>query len=192
MERRFPAPPEPWYCSGDGAHHCRNKMALEAKPCVRRRTVMQCCIGVSFCLVNPYIARVAVASAGPRNYKPLKVPVIVPLKSVAEVWNPVLFRARLTLRDGRDSIIPGMALRLPAEKGVHAFCLYCPHELCIIDLTDSKELLCTCHSSTFDPLNRGAWIMGPAERGTYQFDCDITADNLRITGIESEIEERLL
>jgi Rieske Fe-S protein len=125
------------------------------------------------------------------RFMPLTSPVMVPLSSLEVPWKPVSFRAAISRKDGRRAIIPGIAFRLPGEYGVRAFCLYCPHELCLIDLTESNELLCSCHSSTFDPWNKGAHITGPAPRGTFEFEYETAGDEVRILGIEAEIDERL-
>ena len=122
-------------------------------------------------------------------FLPLKLPVHVPLDAVAVPWVTVSFKARFTKSDGTDSVAPGLALRTPA--GVKAICTYCPHELCIIKL-DDQRLRCPCHFSLFDPAQDGAWIYGPALRRTFQFQYDVATTELVVTGVEGDLERRLL
>ena len=123
------------------------------------------------------------------TFLPLKTPVQIPLDAVAQSWAPVSFKARFTKSDGLDSVVPGLALRTPA--GVAAICTYCPHELCVIKL-DQLQLRCPCHFSLFDPQRDGAWISGPAQRRTFQFQYDARDRDLLITGVEADLERRLL
>ena len=129
------------------------------------------------------------SSAG--RFIPLHAPVVIPLRSLKAPWQQVAFQGRFTRRNGRLAIAPGTAVRLPGSGGVKAFCLYCPHELCLIDFNESRELFCTCHASTFDPRRDGALVEGPATRGTYQFQYAVAQNTLRVTGIEAAIDERL-
>lgn len=161
--------------------------------CMRRRTLFKTCLGT-------YVATAAAtahAEAPPRTFIALKTIVKISLSSLATLWEPVEFTARFTKRDGTDSIVPGMAVRL-GDGAIQVFCQYCPHELCIIMLADSdqrpgtKDLLCSCHFSTFDPMKNGAYIEGPALRDTYRFQFAVMAEAVQVTGIEDEIEERLL
>ena len=135
----------------------------------------------------------SVAHAGPPSgetgFLPLKAPVDIPLNALAQEWTPVLFKARFTKSDGNDSVIPGLAVRTPA--GATAFCTYCPHELCILKL-DGRNLRCPCHFSLFDPRHDGAWISGPALRRTYQLRYETRASDLIVTGVEAELDRRLL
>lgn len=123
------------------------------------------------------------------RFLPLKTPVEIPLNSLLETWAPVPFKARFTRSDGADSVVPGIAVRTPGA--VRAFCAYCPHELCLIKLSDAHELRCPCHFSLFDPQRDGAWISGPALRRTYRFKYGVRGDDLEVTGIEADLERRL-
>jgi arsenite oxidase small subunit len=122
-------------------------------------------------------------------FLPLKTPVHIPLDAVGQFWVSVPFKARFTKSDGLDSVVPGLALRTPA--GVTAICTYCPHELCVIKL-DQRQLRCPCHFSLFDPQHDGAWISGPAQRRTFQFQYDARDPDLVVTGVEAGLERRLL
>jgi nitrite reductase/ring-hydroxylating ferredoxin subunit len=126
----------------------------------------------------------------PPSFLPLKFQARISLASLRKTWDAVPFKARFTKSNGADSVVPGLAVRTPA--GVEAFCAYCPHELCLIKLDDAHQLRCPCHFSLFDPLRAGAWISGPATRRTYQFEHAVRGDELVITGIEADLERRLL
>jgi Rieske Fe-S protein len=117
-------------------------------------------------------------------------PVEIPLESLRQEWQPVSFLARFAKRGGEPTTAPGIAVRLPGA-GIQAFCTYCPHELCVMNLSQKRQLFCGCHLSAFDPLARGAWISGPAPRGTFRLRFSIVSSNLVITAIESELVERL-
>jgi Rieske Fe-S protein len=133
--------------------------------------------------------REALAASQPSFVK-LEAPIDIPLSSLAKDWEPVNFRALFLRPDGKRAAAPGLAVRLPGV-GVQALCLYCPHELCIMALDRAKHLFCGCHSSTFDPLKRGAWMSGPSPRDTYRYDVSLSPINLRITAIEADLVERL-
>lgn len=123
------------------------------------------------------------------GFLPLKTPVVVNLSTLAQEWTPVLFKARFTKSDGNDSAIPALAVRTAA--GPVAVCTYCPHELCVIKL-DGQMLRCPCHFSLFDPQRDGAWISGPALRRTYGLQYELRASDLVVTGVEADLERRLL
>jgi Rieske Fe-S protein len=135
------------------------------------------------------IRREAVAASQTRFVK-LEEPIDIPLASLAQEWTPVSFRAFFLRPDGKRAAAPGLAMRLPGT-GVQAFCLYCPHELCVMSLDKAKHLFCGCHSSTFDPLKRGEWISGPSPRDTYRYAVSLSSTNFRITAIEADLVERL-
>jgi Rieske Fe-S protein len=120
----------------------------------------------------------------------LQTPVVTPVSQLQTVWAAVPFKARFTKSNGEDSVLPGIAVRTPRK--IKAFCLYCPHELCVIKFTDDHQLRCPCHFSLFDPLKDGAWISGPAMRRTYRFDYHVKGPDLVINGIEADLERRLL
>jgi len=126
---------------------------------------------------------------GQIEYLSLKAPVAIPLTALAQEWTSVPFKARFAKSDGNDSVIPGLAVRTPA--GVMAICTYCPHELCVIKL-DGENLRCPCHFSLFDPQRGGAWISGPALRSTYRLRYELQASDLVVTGVEADLEGRLL
>ena len=129
------------------------------------------------------------AAPSPR-FVPLQTPVVTPISQLETVWAGVPIRARFTKSNGEDSVIPGIAVRTP--RRIEAFCAYCPHELCVIRLTEDHQLRCPCHFSLFDPLKHGAWIAGPAMRRTYRFDYRVKGADLLVTGIEADLERRLL
>ena len=126
----------------------------------------------------------------PVRFLPLKTPVVIPLSALGAAWTTVRFKARFTRSDGANSVVPGIAVGAP--QGPKAFCAYCPHELCVINLNDEHLLRCPCHFSLFDPMRGGAWISGPAMRRTYRFDYRLKGPDLVITGIEADLERRLL
>jgi len=123
-------------------------------------------------------------------FVPLESVVRVPLDSLAEPWRPVSFTAQFTKSNGLDASVPGLALRIPS--GVVAFCAYCPHEFCRIDLNaNARELQCPCHGGRFDPQRGGARLSGPPPRSTYRFKYSLSRKDLVIVGIEAELERRL-
>ena len=139
------------------------------------------------------------AALGPRalaqpspsvRFLPLKTPVTIPLATLGEKWASTAFKARFTKSDGADSVVPGIAMKTPA--GVKAFCAYCPHELCVIKLNDEHKLRCPCHFSLFDPERDGAYIAGPALRRTFEFRYSVAGADLTVTGVEADLERRLL
>lgn len=128
--------------------------------------------------------------SAPVRFLPLKTPVVVPLAALGTAWASVRFKARFTRSDGADSLVPGMAVATP--QGPKAFCAYCPHELCVINLNDQHLLRCPCHFSLFDPERDGAWISGPAMRRTYPFEYAAGPADLTVTGIDADLEKRLM
>lgn len=136
------------------------------------------------------VAATGAAAAPSPRFLPLQTPVVTPISQLETVWAGVPFRARFTKSNGEDSVVPGIAVRTP--RRIEAFCAYCPHELCVIRLTDDHQLRCPCHFSLFDPLKHGAWIAGPALRRTYRFDYRVKGADLLVTGIEADLERRLL
>lgn len=135
-------------------------------------------------------AALAAPQAPSSRFLPLNTPVRIDLAALAQPWAPVPFKARITKSDGADSVVPGIALRTP--NGVKALCAYCPHELCVIKLDDAHQLRCPCHFSLFDPQRDGAWISGPAARGTYQLEYAVGSDALVVSALEADLERRLL
>ena len=132
----------------------------------------------------------AAPSPAPVRYLPLKTVVEIPLSTLGETWAPVPFKARFTRSDGADSVVPAIAVRMP--QGLEAFCAYCPHELCVLGLNETHQLRCPCHFSLFDPRRDGAWIFGPAPRGAYRLEHSVSGRALVVTGIEADLERRLL
>lgn len=132
----------------------------------------------------------AAGASPPIRFLPLQAPVVTPVSQLQTVWDGVPFRARFTKSNGEDSVVPGIAVRTP--RRIEAFCAYCPHELCVIKFTEEHQLRCPCHFSLFDPLKAGAWISGPAMRRTYRFDYRVKGPDLVITGVEADLERRLL
>jgi arsenite oxidase small subunit len=131
----------------------------------------------------------ATPTSGETRFLPLKVAVDIPLDALAVNWMAVPFKARFTKSDGNDSVIPGLAVRTPV--GPVAICTYCPHELCVIKL-DGQLFRCPCHFSLFDPQHDGAWISGPALRRTFRLQYETKASGLTVTGVEADLERRLL
>jgi Rieske Fe-S protein len=142
----------------------------------------------SSCAVIASVAHLTPA-CGDVAFLALKTPIHIPLDDVSRAWTPALFKTRFTKSDGNDSVVPGLAVRTP--NGVTAVCTYCPHELCVIGL-DGERLRCPCHFSLFDPQRDGAWISGPALRNTYRFRYEVLASDFVITGVEADLERRLL
>ena len=75
------------------------------------------------------------------EFAPLRTPVELPRDSVSEPWKPVLFKAWASRTDGTDLLLQGMVLRVSGSGGVKAFCLYCPHEQCILQLTTDTQAI---------------------------------------------------
>ena len=164
---------------------------MSREACPRRRVLLKRCLGTCAYVAASGFVHELRADVAPRRFIPLRAPVVIPLRSIAAPWQQAAFQARFSRGDGRLAIAPGIAVRLPRRGGVKVFCLYCPHELCLIGFNEAKELFCTCHSSTFDPWKDGALVTGPAARGTYRFEYAVMPTTLRVTGIEAAIEELL-
>ena len=138
--------------------------------------------------------------------------VSIPLASVEEPWKPVTFRVRCALPiDAQQGspwlVLKGLAFRLPeadgtsASRGLKAFCMTCPHELCDVRFVAKTRyvkmdrgrppkhplLVCSCHLSVYDPLADGAVISGPAQRGAFRFAFDIVGDRMEITAVEEKV-----
>jgi len=135
------------------------------------------------------------------TYVDLREVVSLPAGLVAVAWRPAGFNAFLA--DPRsleaDRMLKGILLR--TGRDLQAFCIYCPHEVCMVQfrqdtgklkLDKPREanhplLVCPCHFSTFDPLQAGAPISGPAYRGLYRFRVMEDGANIHITGVEKGV-----
>ena len=62
----------------------------------------------------------------------------------------------------------------------------------MIKLNDQHLLRCPCHFSLFDPQRDGEWISGPAMRRTYAFQYSAGPVDLIVTGIDADLEKRLI
>ena len=174
---------------------------------IPRRGWLARCLGVLawFASVTPGLA------ASKDGFRKLKQPVAVPKGSLEREWTPVPFTARATkLRPGPDGIsdmlLRGILVRVsgpepdgvPDDKGIRALCLHCPHELCYVNLVKETEavrvpegakpenplLVCPCHFSVFDPVADGALLTGPAGRGLYRFQFEVSENTIEIQGVE--------
>ena len=139
------------------------------------------------------------------GYDDLKRPVTISLKDVAESWQPVSFDAYATDATGGGLLLKGMLLRTAQAsdeaRGLKAFCLLCPHEICHVNLVEDTKavrvdtdvrpnhplLVCPCHFSVFDPVADGAQLAGPADRGLFRFRLQVEEDAVRIDQVEAEI-----
>jgi len=55
------------------------------------------------------------------------------------------------------------AMLFRTKKGVFAYSRTCTHQGCTVEFSPSNnKLVCPCHGATFDPLNGGKAIVGPA------------------------------
>lgn len=148
--------------------------------------------------------------AGGSTYRALRSPVAVAAPRAP--WETRAFKAWLDPRadDGlsfKELLLGGVLLRLPGASGsgLRAFCVLCPHEICVTEYVDDGRPLpveqapapahplffCVCHSSVFDPARDGRRIGGPAPRGLYRFALEARADSVRVTGIEEALLKRL-
>ncbi len=175
--------------------------------CIPRRGWLARCLGVLawFASVTPGLA------ASKDVFRKLKQPVAVPKGSLEREWTPVPFTARATKPhpgpDGiSDILLRGILVRVsgpepdgaPDDKGIRALCLHCPHELCYVNLVEETEavrvpegakpdnplLVCPCHFSVFDPASDGALLTGPAGRGLYRFQFEVSENTIEIQGVE--------
>jgi nitrite reductase/ring-hydroxylating ferredoxin subunit len=156
--------------------------------CLPRRDVLHLLSAAS---VQLTLTAAALAETGP--FLPLVEPLVVPLEKLKKPWAPVAFDTHFLDAEGRKLFAPGAALRV-GDLGVHAFCLYCPHQMCFVEPplfnTSPKIFFCPCHNSRFD--TGGARVSGPTERGLFQFQTVLTAKNLTVTGIEAVLRDRLV
>lgn len=137
------------------------------------------------------------------GYTRLKQIVSIPLAEIQKPWTHVSFDAMLDGAGDVNKILKGVLVRTDQTDGenFHAFCMYCPHEVCMVELkqdTDGIRLdrpeqidhpvfVCPCHFSVFDPLQQGASISGPAYRGLYRFYLEETEDSIEIIGVEDGV-----
>ena len=169
-----------------------------------------------FALASGLERRVWAQGAFLLRYRPLPVPVLVPLNDMLIRWRSRIFVADAVMLP--SAATPNQPLRLngmlvrtaPAGENTaeqfHAVCLRCPHEGCGVDLvedpsTAAEEIVqlagrpisepvfvCPCHNSTF-AVETGERRAGPAPRGLYRFRVTKVSD----TAIEiGEVEEDLL
>lgn len=136
------------------------------------------------------------------RYAPLTAPVRIPLEAVTAPWQPVSFKAEAVAPPARRVLLSGVAFRrvtADRHQDLSAICVTCTHEQCQVDFiaepanlprTDRviahPVFLCACHSSVFDAMDDGAWIVGPAPRGLYRFRLRVGADAVEIDAVEQE------
>ncbi len=138
------------------------------------------------------------------TFRDLTRPVAIPLRHVAEPWQPLAFDAWAVDASGSDLRLKGMLVRTarppdPAD-GLTAVCLTCPHEICYVNLVeepgaaeldvvapDHPVFVCPCHFSAFDPRAEGARLGGPTTRGLFRFGFEVRGEVVRIAQIEEEI-----
>lgn len=139
------------------------------------------------------------------GYTRLKRMITIPADQVNAPWSTVTFTAVLDDpgKDQAEKILKGILLRTDqrAGKNLHAFCIYCPHEVCMVELkhdtsrvkfdrppnADHPMFVCPCHFSVFDPLQQGGSISGPAYRGLYRFHVKERRDSVQVLGVEEEV-----
>ena len=138
------------------------------------------------------------------TFRELARPVAIPLRQVAEPWQPLAFDAWAVDASGSDVRLKGMLVRTarapdPAD-GLTSVCLTCPHEICYVNLVeepgaaeldaaapDHPVFVCPCHFSSFDPRAEGARLGGPTTRGLFRFRFEVRGEVVRIVQIEEEI-----
>ncbi len=141
------------------------------------------------------------ARASGATYVALREVVSIPASKVTRPWTPVPFDA--FLEDPAEKVIDKMLKGILVRAGsrIQAFCIYCPHETCLVEfkcdasavkLDSSREIdhpmfVCPCHFSVFDPLKEGAPISGPAWRGLYRFQVEEGRESVRVTGVEEKV-----
>lgn len=71
-----------------------------------------------------------------------------------------------------------------AAEGVLAYSGLCTHTACGVSEwdADNRHLLCPCHGSTFDPLQRGRRITGPAPRSLPVLPLSLDNNHLVVAG----------
>jgi len=138
------------------------------------------------------------------NFMKLRERVVISPEDVSEHNGVYLFEAWVSPGDGPDKLLDGILLKNGDEFA--AYSTYCPHEACIVKLTENPEqlksvvadgtvlpnhevLYCACHFSVFDPKSSGRHISGPAERGLYRFLFEEDGDTIYVTHVESSILE---
>ena len=161
------------------------------------------------------VRRVWTQGAAVLRFRPLAVPVAVPLDDLATQW-----RSRHFIADGvtldtaatpnQPLRIAGMVLRTAAGDNTperfQAVCLRCPHEGCEVEFVRDPGSLppeafvevgrpvtqpvyvCPCHNSTF-AADTGERLGGPAPRGLYRFRVTKVSDVAVEIG---EVEEDVL
>lgn len=74
--------------------------------------------------------------------------------------------------------------RRRAAEGIVAYSAVCTHSGCDVSDWDRQEqtLVCPCHASTFDPLDSGQVIDGPAPRALPALPLSIEAGQLVVAG----------
>ena len=88
------------------------------------------------CVASLGVARPMWAATTSRvaTFRDLTRPVAIPLRQVAEPWQPQAFDAWAVDASGSDLRLKGMLVRTARESdpadGLTAVCLTCPHEIC--------------------------------------------------------------
>ncbi len=150
------------------------------------------------------------------RFRPLPVPVTVPLDDMRTRWRARQFVAAAVTLDtaatpNQPIRITGIVVRTgPAGDNTpdrfEAVCVRCPHEGCDVEFVGDPSKLppelvaeighpvaepvyvCPCHNSTFT-VETGERLAGPAPRGLYRFRVTRVSD----TAVEiGEVEEDLL
>ena len=149
------------------------------------------------------------------RFRPLALPVAVPLEDMTTRWRARRFVADAVTLD--TAAMPNQPIRISgivvrtapgdnAPERFQAVCVRCPHEACEVDFVDDPTRLppeviaeighpvtdpvyvCPCHNSTF-AVDTGERLAGPAPRGLYRFRVtNVTAAAIEI----GEVEEDLL
>jgi Rieske Fe-S protein len=148
------------------------------------------------------------------RFRPLTVPVAVPLEDMTTRWRARQFVADAVTLDSAATPnqpirITGSIVRTAADGNMpdrfQAVCLRCPHEGCDVEFVRDPGALppeviaevghpvtdpvyvCPCHNSTFT-VDTGERLAGPAPRGLYRFRVtNVTAAAIEIGEVEEDV-----
>ena len=135
----------------------------------------------------------------------------IPLAKVTTPWSFAEFEFTKQIKTNRGprlSTFPGYVIRLPADvaeksevkEGLYVPSRICPHEGCPIrfhkersevpqplpiEKFDHPMLVCTCHQSMFDPVEKGKVVGGPAPRPPWVFDFIVEKGRIVIKDLEA-------
>ncbi len=167
----------------------------------RRAAIVASCL--AFFGLGQRSVRSATEATG-AGFLELVEPLSLPISELTGRWDIVRFDAGLSTPKGNRRL-QGVVLKTGNDPvgtdDLQAFCTICPHEICLVEfveetarytalsdaVTGQPLFVCPCHFSVFDPVAKGEVLAGPAPRGLYAFEFQVTDDEIRITGIEAGV-----